>query len=205
MTGAPPQSPIIWGAAGAAFESADESGDLHVVVRFDHGALIAVIDGLGHGPEAAAAAREAARVLEARASEPVQGVVEQCHEELRKTRGVVMSVASLDQWSQTLAWIGVGNVEGVLLRAKRGELADEAIVTRGGVVGYQLPPLRASVVRIQCDDTLIMWTDGVRSGFSGDLDLELAPGELAQSIIDRYGKHTDDSLVLVVRFLGSAP
>jgi len=60
---------IAWGTAGAALEDND-SGDLHLVARRSGGALLGVIDGLGHGPPAAEASEEAARILMAHADAP---------------------------------------------------------------------------------------------------------------------------------------
>ena len=72
-------SPIVeWGSAGQALDESgrgEESGDLHVVAPFAGGALVAVIDGLGHGAEAAAAARAARRVISDHAGEPVLTLV----------------------------------------------------------------------------------------------------------------------------------
>src|SRR5436190_12658463 len=79
--------------------------------RFLDGPLAAVMDGLGHGPEAASAARQAAGILEASAGEPVIALVQRCHDGLRRTRGVVMSLASFTVRDSAMAWIGVGNVE----------------------------------------------------------------------------------------------
>ena len=51
------ESPLLeWGVATRALEGQSESGDMAVVVPFDHGVLAAAVDGLGHGPEAARAA-----------------------------------------------------------------------------------------------------------------------------------------------------
>jgi phosphoserine phosphatase RsbX len=110
---------IEWGWAGEALgepAAGRDSGDLHVVAPFPGGALVAVIDGLGHGPEAASA-RTAARVLEVQPGDPVRALVERCHEGLRKTRGAVMSPASFDAQTSSITLVGVGNVEGVLLRS----------------------------------------------------------------------------------------
>src|SRR5881396_3494806 len=131
--------------------------------RFLDGPLAAVMDGLGHGPEAASAARQAAGILEASAGEPVIALVQRCHDGLRRTRGVVMSLASFTARDSSMAWIGVGNVETVLLRADpSASRRREAISRRGGVVGYQLPPLRATALPVSRGDTLIMATDGIR-------------------------------------------
>jgi negative regulator of sigma-B (phosphoserine phosphatase) len=60
---------LDWAWAGAALEG-DESGDACLVAPLPHGALLAVIDGLGHGPEAAVAAREATSLLQVRPERP---------------------------------------------------------------------------------------------------------------------------------------
>lgn len=206
MTGAGAEIPgvIAWGAAGAALE-AGASGDLHVVAPFPGGALVGVIDGLGHGPEAAVAAREAARVLAAYPTEPLQTLLERCHEALRRTRGAVASVASFDARASVMTWAGVGNVEGVLVRADRSAGRDrETILLRGGVVGYQLPAVRAAPVPVAPGDTLVLATDGVRSGFAERAFAGGTPQEIADAILAAHGRGTDDALVLVARYLGAA-
>jgi len=201
----PVHSTIVSGWAGTGLEEGD-SGDLHVVVQFQGGALVALIDGLGHGEEASVAARAAAPVLEAHAKEPVLALIERCHAALHKTRGAVMSIASFAASNSSMAWVGVGNVEAVLLRAPGGPLhGDAALITRGGVVGYQFPPLRSATIPISIGDTLIMVTDGVRGGFTDGVDLGDSPQEIADSILSKYSKGTDDAHVVVARYTGGVP
>jgi phosphoserine phosphatase RsbX len=205
MTGAPGQeAPIVeCGAAGFALEE-PASGDVHVVARFPGGVLVGVIDGLGHGPEAAAAANGAARVLEAFAGEPIPALFERCHEALRGTRGAVVSVASFDAPSSSMTWSGVGNVEGFLFRAARGaEPAREAIMLRGGIVGYQLPSIRVSALQVSCGDVLVFATDGLRSGFADRLPATGTPQEIADALLARHARGSDDALVVVARYLGT--
>ncbi len=105
-----------------------------------------------------------------------------------------------------MTWLGVGNVEGVLLSAG-GEagLARESVLLRGGVVGYRLPPLRPAVLTIRPGDTLILATDGIRGGFVSQLTSGEPPQQMADGILARHGKGTDDALVLVARYLGGTP
>jgi hypothetical protein len=201
MTAAREPLVVEWGSAGAALDGAD-SGDACVVAPFPGGALVAVIDGLGHGPEARDATREAVRILEACAGEPLGALVERCHEALRKTRGAVMSLASFDARAASLTWLGVGNVEGFLLRAAPGGRPRESLTLRGGVVGYQLPPLRPAALSVARGDTLVMATDGIRSAFVADLAPSPRPQELADAILARHARGTDDALVLVARYAG---
>jgi hypothetical protein len=114
-----------------------------------------------------------------------------------------MSVASFDERDGIVTWVGVGNVEGILLRAKNVKSADEGIATRGGVVGYQIPTLRPITLPVAHGDLLVMATDGIRSGFSGAIDREAAPDTIASAIFGRYGRGSDDALVLVARYTGA--
>jgi hypothetical protein len=194
---------IEWGWAGSALEG--PSGDLHVVVSFPDGALVALLDGLGHGPEAAAASLTAISILEAHASEAVLSLIERCHDGLRTTRGAVMSMASFNARDSSMSWIGVGNVGAVLLRKLRtAEHRDTAIAARGGVVGFQLPPLRAETLRVFSGDTLIMATDGIRDAFTTGMVMEHSPQEIAESIVARFAKGSDDAHVVVVRYVGAS-
>jgi phosphoserine phosphatase RsbX len=73
---------------------------------------------------------------------------------------------------------------------------------RGGIVGYQLPPLRTRALSISQGDTLIMATDGIRSGFTAGVNLRDSPQTIAESILALHTKGSDDSLVVVARYLG---
>jgi len=191
------------GLATAMRAGEAESGDLSVALLTPGGALVGVVDGLGHGKEAAAAAKVAVSVLESHLVEPVIPLVRLCHEELRATRGVVVSLASIDAVEGVMTWIGVGNVEGILLRADpQAQPAIESLLLRGGVVGGgELPPLSEAVLGISPGDTLIFATDGIRSGFATGLTAGTAPQLLANRILRHHAKGTDDALVLVARYL----
>jgi negative regulator of sigma-B (phosphoserine phosphatase) len=206
MNSVSPTGPIIeCGQAGIGLDPR-ESGDLHVVLPFPAGVLVAVIDGLGHGPEAALASRVARGALEAHPNEPVADLVRHCHAALHGTRGVVMSLACLDAEASAMTWIGVGNVEGVLLRATTGASgAHQALSARGGVVGFRLPPLRSATLPVSRGDTLIMATDGIRAGFLDGVDAEQAPQQMADSILERHYRGSDDALVLVARYVWGLP
>jgi serine phosphatase RsbU (regulator of sigma subunit) len=193
---------VEWSVASAPLEGG-ESGDEAVVVERDARALLVAIDGLGHGPEAALAARCAAEIASAHDGEAVIAIVERCHEGLRHTRGVAMTVVAIDVAASSATWTGVGNVDCVLVRAGRGSPAPrEAISLRGGVVGYRLPPMHARSIALAPGDTFVLATDGIRSGFTEALDALEAPAAMAESILERHGKGTDDALVLVARYLG---
>jgi negative regulator of sigma-B (phosphoserine phosphatase) len=194
---------IDWGVASRTLAGQPASGDLGVVLPFDAGVLVAVLDGVGHGDEAAAAAKAADKVLREQPDAAVVDLIERCHEALIGTRGVVMSLASFSADEGTLSWSGVGNVEGVLVRADgRPTPRREALLLRGGVVGFNLPSITVEVLPVAPGDTLTFATDGVRSAFGAGLRNTLSPQRLAESILAQHAKGNDDALALVAVFRG---
>src|SRR2546422_9031442 len=103
---------VEWGVAWQMLAGEVESGDKHVVKIFPHGALLAAVDGPGHGEEAAAAANMAGRFLQTSEKEAVIFPVKPCHQRVRHTRGGVISLATLKGGGETQYWVGGGNVWG---------------------------------------------------------------------------------------------
>ena len=194
---------VEYGVARFALPGQGESGDHHLVCCNQSGILVAAIDGLEHGEEAANAAKAAAALLRSASDKPIISLVEQCHERLRATRGVVLSLAFIDAEHGMMTWLGVGNVQGVLMRAdaKKGGM-QESLLLRAGVVGSQLPALQATVLPIVQGDTLFFATDGVRSDFSVTLSARENPQRAADRILEQYRSGNDDALVLVARITG---
>jgi phosphoserine phosphatase RsbX len=195
---------IEWGVASSALPGQDESGDRHLVLTHAGNTLIAVIDGIGHGDEAAAAAKAAVATLESAPEEHVISLIRRCHEDLRGTRGVVMSLASIDSAQGLMTWLGVGNVHGVLVRAGVQPPTMETLLLRAGVLGSQLPAIQAAVLPVGAGDVLAFATDGIRSEFAAGLSPLEAPQHSAERILRRHSRGSDDALVLVARIVGSA-
>ena len=190
---------LSWATAADAYAGETVSGDRAVVVELARGALVAMIDGLGHGPAAAEAAGQAAEILEeAAGTEPAELLV-RCHERMRRSRGAAISLASFDAASARMTWIGVGNVEGVLVQVSG---AAHSLATRGGTDGYLLPALRTQTIALQPGDTLAFATDGIEVTFRRQILQSRSPGDIANAILAEHGKHTDDACVVVARYLG---
>lgn len=193
--------------ASAAAEGETVAGDQHVAVSCRDGALIAAVDGLGHGAAAGEASQVAVRVLVEHREEPLPRLVERCHVALAETRGAAMTLARIDVVGHILTWFGVGNVEGRLLRDDEdGALhpPPESALLLGGVVGHQLPPLRAVQLPIDVGDTVMLATDGLDPDIGGRRVVrgELTP--LAEGLMHRHRRGADDALVLLARLLPSA-
>jgi negative regulator of sigma-B (phosphoserine phosphatase) len=190
------------GQAGAALGGRSRSGDLAVFVPYNAGALVAVVDGLGHGDAAADAAETAAEALTRHAAAPAQRLLEHCHEALRNTRGAVATLVWFDVERGRLTWTGVGNVEARLLRAQRshGDRTDSPVLF-GGVLGWGLPTVRLTELELAAGDTVVLATDGVAADFGSSMAPAISAQEQADRIFASHARGNDDALVVAVRYL----
>ncbi len=186
---------LDWAAISRPADGESVCGDGHLVAPFPGGTLVAVIDGLGHGEEAAQAARAAIAVLESAPAVGVAELLERCHEALRRTRGAAVSVASIG--TGELTWVGVGNVEMAVVDVAP-ETRPEHLLVQGGVVGQSVPRLRPRSIRFGPGALLAAATDGVPPGLASRLDRTVPPREAAARLLDGAGGR-DDALVLVGR------
>ena len=205
----PAASCIAFAASGRALPGEVETGDRAVHVELVGGAVVAVIDGLGHGPEAALASALAVEVIEGHAGEHVDAlavdeVVTAAHERLTRTRGVAMTIAAI-RCDGTMRWLGVGNVEAHVLRADGLRARrDASAVLYGGVVGYRLPRLRVSTVQLVPGSLVVMATDGIHVDFTDHVMLADPPERVVARALERSARANDDALVAAVRYLGPA-
>ena len=190
------------GEAGAPLAGETRTGDLAVFAPYEGGALVAVIDGLGHGGAAADASEAAGAILSERPDDPPDLLLQRCHDALRSTRGVVATLAWFDLASACLRWTGIGNVEGRLVRAnrQRGD-SDDSPTLFGGVLGWSLPTVRVVTTELATGDCLVMATDGVAADFGSSLVPGVPAPEQAKRILASHARGSDDALVVAVRYL----
>ena len=131
-------SPLTIASATRAFPGEVVNGDAWVIHRSGGVFRLSVIDGLGHGPEAAAAAQAALNCLDGIVDAEPEVAIQACHQALRRTRGAVMLVISIDIAANRLRIAGVGNVEARLQLADR----EHRLVSYRGIVGVVLPRIR---------------------------------------------------------------
>jgi len=189
--------PVDVDAAARPFAGEVECGDQFCAVAKPGGVLVAVVDGLGHGPEAAEAARLACATLEnAPDGQPPAALVERCHVALRRTRGAALCAALFPSAEACVDWIAVGNVEGMVLRGSAARR--EAVLQRPGIVGHTLPRLQSTRLPVAPGDTLVLATDGVERGIAGRIDTTVD----ADRLLERFATGTDDALILLARYTG---
>jgi negative regulator of sigma-B (phosphoserine phosphatase) len=196
-------NPLEWGVAGMPMPGFAESGDRHFCQVSQEGALLAAIDGIGHGEQAAAAAREACSVLEANVTENVIALIGRCHEKLKGTRGAAISLASFTFKESLMTWLAVGNVHGILLPAgSPWSGKEESLLQRPGVVGSQLPRLQAAILPLFSGDTVVFSTDGIEGDFDRSSIRSQPPQKAAEMILARHAKRNDDALIMIARYAG---
>lgn len=185
------------GIFGRPIAGEPRSGDDAALVRTPHGLLVAVADGLGHGPEAREASARAMEVVRRGAGDP-GALLEACHVGLRGTRGAVMAAAFLDRRSRQITHAGGGNINTHLYRPKASHRfgAVSCVLGAPGPV----PRMREETVPLDPRPILVMFSDGVsaRADLAGDLELlRQPPLVIAHQLVLRHGRSTDDALVLV--------
>src|SRR5258705_7337173 len=94
------------GAAGRCLDDSGESGDAYLFLPGDTSALLAVVDGLGHGPEAAVVARAAIATLIRHADAPLESLMRRCHGAALQTRGVAMGLVRFETYATNITWLG---------------------------------------------------------------------------------------------------
>jgi phosphoserine phosphatase RsbX len=195
---------VEWGVATRCRRGEATSGDLGVVTLLPDGALVAGIDGLGHGREAARAARQAAEVVRQSQTQDLVLLVERCHAAMRGTRGAAISLAFVSASESAMTWLGVGNVEGRVLSGDRSVSRPKGSLALGrGVPGHELPAVRPARLEVRPGDVLVLATDGIQSTFADSLDISGSTQTISERILANHWKRPDDALVVAVRYLGA--
>jgi serine phosphatase RsbU (regulator of sigma subunit) len=198
--------PIEWATAGRPRPGEHVCGDQSIAVGIDgQAALFGVLDGLGHGPPAANAAMAAVEALESARSERVEVLVQLCHRVLGGTRGAAMTLARIDFAAGQLCWTGVGNVSANLVaKAASGIQVRSSARLAAGIVGYRIPEISpAQVVPMRTGDLLIIASDGIAEDHLDHIDFAASATVIAEQILAKHAKDSDDAMVLAARHRGA--
>jgi anti-sigma regulatory factor (Ser/Thr protein kinase) len=188
-----------WGGVNVPLGGAGESGDGWAVAADGH-LMALIVDGLGHGPEAAVAAQAAISAFGPRPEDGLERLLQRAHEAMRGTRGGVLAICAIDPAAGELTYAGVGNITGRLLRGHESQ----GLVSHDGTIGTQLalPRARSGAYRWNRDATVILASDGIGRHW----DISAYPGLLSHdpavvaAVLHRdHARGTDDATVVVVR------
>lgn len=199
--------PIEWAVEARALPGERVCGDQPIAVGVDGtAALVGVLDGLGHGENAARAALRGVQVLRDARTDPPETLVRRCHRALTLTRGATMTLARIDFTAGTLRWIGIGNVTADLVaKHPAGITVRSSARLAAGIVGYRIPEvLTAQEVSIRPGDLLVITSDGIAENHLDGIDFAAPTLVTAQDILGQHSMGTDDALVLVARHRGTS-
>jgi negative regulator of sigma-B (phosphoserine phosphatase) len=192
---------LEWCALGRPIAGEERSGDEALVLSSERQALVAAVDGVGHGPPAVRAAEVAIAALRRGPTDDVVALAQLCHEALRPTRGAALGLAVFGEGG-TLTWLGVGDITGRLVEG--GALSASGghwLTSLSGVAGDALPPLRPATIPVRRGDVLILATDGISRAFAEHVVVSGPCDEIAGRVLDDFARTTDDALVVVARYL----
>jgi anti-sigma regulatory factor (Ser/Thr protein kinase) len=162
-----------------------------------HGGTLLMVDGIGHGKEAARATRVALDTFRSDPTRPPEQALQALHREMQGTRGAAAAIAQIDLERGRLRYAGVGNIGGTLVGAERRR----GLPSHNGILGSIASRMQAFEYPWQAGDMLVMHTDGLISRWSLD-DLPGAalrdPSIIAGLLYRDFNRGRDDIAVAVV-------
>jgi negative regulator of sigma-B (phosphoserine phosphatase) len=174
------------------------SGDTAIVRPLEDGLFAAIVDVLGHGPEAHELALEIDTYLEQYACSDVAGLMGRLHKRLRGSRGAAAGLCAVDPATGRLDYVGTGNT--VLRRFGK---ADTRLVSRDGVLGQNMRTPNQQTLQLEAGDAVLLYTDGITDRFTSDDYpgvLRHAPKEIVRAVVERFGKGYDDAGCIALRY-----
>jgi len=156
-------------------------------------------DGLGHGAEAAIAVNTAIQQFKLCTEESAADILRELHRAVRKTRGLVGTVALYFKIQKTWHICGVGNIATRLING----IEMKANMSYNGIIGHNIPnSMKDHEVPAENAQVLVLCSDGIKTKwdllkYPGVLKHDL--GILAAVIFKDHARHTDDMSVVAVR------
>jgi anti-sigma regulatory factor (Ser/Thr protein kinase) len=173
------------------------SGDGWGVEQQGDRCLITLVDGLGHGPEAAIAAQAAVKTLRENPGLSPLRLIEAVHTALHRTRGAALAVVELEL-SRSVKFAGIGNIAGAILNGEQ----KSHFTSYNGIIGHQFSTIRDFVYPWSQEALMVLHSDGLTSRW----DLGAYPGlsgrhpSLIAGVLYRdFQRGYDDVTVLVIK------
>jgi negative regulator of sigma-B (phosphoserine phosphatase) len=162
-----------------------------VVIRDEGAALmLAVIDGLGHGPIAAEAAQLAATALAGQSLQlSVLEMIKNVHDRLRGSRGVAATICLIR--NQRVEACAVGNVQ------LSSSNATVPLVLSPGVLGARVAKYHVCQGTLKPGARLALFSDGISSRVAWDDVRKLPPESACRHVFARFRKKEDDATILI--------
>jgi anti-sigma regulatory factor (Ser/Thr protein kinase) len=173
-------------------------GDRWLVETYGHLLRVTVVDGLGHGMEAATAAVAAIRTANAASGVAPAQVLDAIHRQLGVSRGAAVAICHVNQDTRGAVYCGIGNIAGVIV----GNDQRRGMVSHNGIVGHQMHPPKEFAYPWVEGALLVMHSDGLQTRWSLEAYPGLRlhhPGVIAAVLRRDFTRGNDDLCVVVVK------
>lgn len=194
----PHRSPLEVGGVSVPKRGEIVCGDAWAIKPDASGASLLLADGLGHGPDAAEAAREAVRIFQKRAAEGPASILRFVHDALRSTRGAAVAIADIDCDNEAVTFAGVGNIMGAVL-AHEGR---RNMVSHNGTLGHAARTVSEFTYPWTSTALVVLTSDGLLSHWSldGYPGLASRDASLIAAVLYRdFTRGRDDATVVVAK------
>lgn len=173
------------------------SGDACAVVDQDTARTAIVVDGLGHGPQAAEAAQTAIRSFHRAPDLPLPELLTVIHRALRRTRGAAVGLLRLHPGRAEYS--GIGNVRVLTLAPLE---VGHRLTGQPGIAGLNMTPPQVRAFPVPPGATAVLYSDGIDQQWARSPSAfvhRLPPSLLGASLALSHRLSRDDATVIAAR------
>ncbi|WP_254509235.1 ATP-binding SpoIIE family protein phosphatase [Anatilimnocola floriformis] len=194
------RSMFEWGTIERPAPHEIECGDTWRIVERGHELSILMVDGLGHGPQAAESAAVAAEVFSVNPFAAPTELLPIADRRLRGMRGATIAITQINACDNKLTYAGVGNIAGHL-RSRTGEWR-KGLMSHNGTVGAEMRKVQQIEYDYPEQPLLILHSDGLQTrwlleNYPGLINCH--PAVIAAVLARDFTRGRDDLTVCVVR------
>lgn len=192
------ENAIVVGAISLAAPGERVCGDGWAFALEGERATVMVVDGLGHGPEAAEAAEAALELFREEPNKAPAQMLEHAHRRLRSTRGAAIAILQADAGAEAVRTSGAGNVVGRLVSGT----TDRTLLTQHGTAGVTIRTPEETSTPWPPHALLVVCSDGIATRWQGETlhpVLGRDPALAAALLVRDHCRGRDDATVAVLR------
>jgi serine/threonine protein phosphatase PrpC len=187
--------------ASTPFPGMSVNGDTYLSKEWGSMCLLGLIDGLGHGDEAALASQAAKKHVLENFDESLDVLIEGVHLALKSSRGAVGALVKVDMSSRVLQFCGVGNVDSRIISEPSMQP-----VSMPGILGFNFRKARVFEYTFSRLDAVLLHSDGISARFDSRSYPELLtrPKETLAKILEEHASAYDDATILIALWGGGS-
>ena len=174
------------------------SGDTVIMTQQEEHLFLAIVDALGHGPQANSVAQQAEQFLKDHWKADVLQTMLGLHKALSGTIGAAAGLCVVDTLKREVHYAGVGNTVFRIVGSREARL-----ISVDGIVGIHMHEPNVQNLKLNVSDVVLLYTDGVSDRFTVEQYPQIiyhSPAAVAHRVVERFGKTHDDATCMVMRF-----